>query len=59
MFGKYLADLRDPSPVLHASAAILLLVGATVLSVFKPKGLTRHGRRFAAGRVAPGAGVVA
>ena len=54
-----LADLRDPSPVLHATAAIVLLVGATVLSVFKPKGLTRHGRRVAAGRVSPEAGFVA
>lgn len=37
--------LRDPSPVLHAAAALLLLVGATVLSVYKPSGMTRYGRR--------------
>jgi hypothetical protein len=47
-----LAQLRDPSPVLHSSAAIVLLVGATVLSVFKPRGLTRLGRRVAARRAA-------
>ncbi|MCA1677979.1 MAG: DUF2269 domain-containing protein [Actinobacteria bacterium] len=37
--------LRSPSPVLHASVALLLLLGATMLAVFKPAGLTRYGHR--------------
>ena len=38
-------SLRDASPALHAGAAVLLLVAATVLAVYKPQGLTRYGRR--------------
>jgi len=37
--------LQSPSPVLHAAIALLLLLGATVLAVFKPAGITRYGRR--------------
>lgn len=37
--------LRSASPVLHAGAALALLVVAAVLSVFKPRGLTRYGWR--------------
>jgi hypothetical protein len=37
--------LRDPSPVLHAGAALVLLLVATTLSVYKPRGLTRYGWR--------------
>ena len=37
--------LQSPSPVLHATVALLLLLGATVLAVFKPAGITRYGRR--------------
>jgi len=37
--------LRDPSPVLHAAAALLLLLVATALAVYKPRGMTRYGRR--------------
>ncbi|GAA4446849.1 DUF2269 domain-containing protein [Actinokineospora soli] len=33
------------SPVLHAALALLVLLAATVLAVYKPKGLTRHGWR--------------
>jgi hypothetical protein len=33
------------SPVVHAGAALLLLVVAVALSVYKPRGLTRYGRR--------------
>jgi hypothetical protein len=33
------------SPVLHAGAALLLLLVATVLAVFKPAGTTRYGAR--------------
>jgi len=40
-----LALLRDPSPVLHSGAALLLLIVATVLGVYKPRGLTRYGWR--------------
>jgi hypothetical protein len=37
--------LRTPSVVLHAVAALLLLLVATVLAVYKPRGLTPYGRR--------------
>ncbi len=40
-----LRGLRDPSPVLHAAAALLLLLVATALAVYKPRGMTRYGRR--------------
>ncbi len=43
--GGDLGGLRNPSPVLHAAAGLLLLLVATVLSVYKPRGLTRYGRR--------------
>ena len=38
-------DARSASPVLHASGALLLLVVAAILSIFKPAGLTRYGWR--------------
>ena len=34
-----------PSPVLHAGAGLLLLLGATVLAVYKPRGVTPYGQR--------------
>lgn len=37
--------VRNPSPVLHAGAALLLLVVATILSIYKPRGVTRYGWR--------------
>jgi hypothetical protein len=37
--------LRDPSPVVHAVAAVGLLLGALVLSIYKPRGQTAYGRR--------------
>jgi hypothetical protein len=40
-----LGTLRSPSPVLHAGAALLLLLVATTLAVYKPRGLTRYGQR--------------
>jgi hypothetical protein len=40
-----LSGLRSPSPVLHAGAALLLLLVATTLSVYKPRGLTPYGQR--------------
>lgn len=33
------------SPVFHAGAALLLLLVATTLSVYKPAGMTRYGQR--------------
>jgi hypothetical protein len=42
------ADLdlvRNTSPVLHAGLALLLLLVATNLAVYKPHGVTRYGRR--------------
>lgn len=39
-----LDQLRNPSPVLHASAAILALLVNTFLSIYKPRGLTAYGR---------------
>jgi hypothetical protein len=40
-----LLGMRDPSPIVHAAAAFLLLLVATTLSVYKPRGMTRHGQR--------------
>jgi hypothetical protein len=37
--------LRDPSPVLHSVLALVLLLVATTLAVYKPRGMTRYGRR--------------
>ena len=42
------ADLdvvRNASPVVHAALALLLLLAASVLAVYKPRGMTRYGRR--------------
>lgn len=38
-------DLRNPSPVLHAGGALVLLLVATALSVYKPRGMTPYGQR--------------
>jgi hypothetical protein len=43
--GGGIAELRNPSPVAHAGAALLLLLVATALSVYKPRGMTRYGQR--------------
>jgi hypothetical protein len=40
-----LRTLRTPSVVLHAGAALLLLLVATVLAVYKPRGMTPYGQR--------------
>jgi hypothetical protein len=40
-----LEAVRNASPLLHAALALLLLVVATTLAVYKPRGLTRYGRR--------------
>ncbi len=44
------AAMGDPSPIVHALGAIAVLLVALVLSVYKPRGLTRRGRRHSAGR---------
>lgn len=41
-------QLGNPSPILHAAGAVVLLLAALLLSVYKPRGLTRYGRRRAA-----------
>ena len=48
--------LPSSSPVLHSAAAVLVLLGAAVLSVYKPRGLTRRGWRKAQERRAAGPG---
>jgi len=40
-----LSAVRSPSPLLHACAALLLLLAATILAVYKPRGETPYGRR--------------
>lgn len=40
-----LALLASPTVVLHSSAALLVLLTATILAVYKPRGRTRFGRR--------------
>jgi len=40
-----LRELRAPTFVLHSGAALLLLLAATVLAVYKPRGRTRYGWR--------------
>ncbi len=40
-----LFELRNPSPVVHSVGALVLLIVAVTLSVYKPRGLTRYGRR--------------
>lgn len=40
-----LGVVRNASPALHASLALVLLLVATVLAVYKPRGMTPYGRR--------------
>ena len=40
-----LGGLRSPSPLIHAALALLLLLVATVLAVYKPRGMTPYGQR--------------
>jgi hypothetical protein len=40
-----LDGLRSASPLLHSSAALVLLLIAATLSVYKPPGMTRYGQR--------------
>jgi hypothetical protein len=40
-----LGVVRNPSPVLHSALALVLLIVAVVLAVYRPKGMTRYGWR--------------
>jgi hypothetical protein len=40
-----LETVRNGSPVLHAALALLLLIVATTLAVYKPHGMTPYGQR--------------
>jgi hypothetical protein len=40
-----LGVVRNASPRLHAALALLVLLVATVLAVYKPRGMTRYGWR--------------
>jgi uncharacterized membrane protein len=40
-----LSRVRNPSPIVHATLALLVLLVATTLSVYKPRGLTPYGWR--------------
>jgi uncharacterized membrane protein len=40
-----LDSIRNPSPILHSFLALLILVIATVLAIYKPRGVTPYGRR--------------
>jgi hypothetical protein len=42
--GTGLRGLSDPSPALHAAAALLLLLVATTLAIYKPRGMTPYGK---------------
>jgi len=43
--GVELSGVRNVSPLLHAVLALLVLLAAAVLAVFKPQGLTPYGLR--------------
>jgi DMSO/TMAO reductase YedYZ heme-binding membrane subunit len=45
--GDHLGGLRSPSPLLHSAVALVLLLVATTLAIYKPPGMTRYGRRRA------------
>lgn len=38
-------SLRNPSPLLHSSAALVALLVATALATYKPRGVTPYGQR--------------
>lgn len=45
--GEDLGALRNPTHVLHASGALILLLVAATLAVYKPQGMTPYGQRKA------------
>ena len=42
--GAELELVRNPSPVLHAALALIALLTATALAIYKPLGMTAYGR---------------
>jgi hypothetical protein len=40
-----LSVVRNPSPLVHAALAMVILLVALVLAVYKPRGMTRYGQR--------------
>jgi hypothetical protein len=42
-----LSAVRNVSPALHSVLALIVLLVATVLAVYKPRGMTPHGQRVA------------
>jgi len=40
-----IGSLKNPAPLIHSTLALLLILAATILSVYKPRGLTPHGWR--------------
>jgi hypothetical protein len=48
-----LSAVRNVSPLLHGSVALLLLIAATTLAVYKPRGVTPYGRRKQLGERGP------
>ncbi len=51
--GPDLTALGGPSPAIHAGGALLLLLVAVVLSVYKPRGMTKYGARKQRAAVQP------
>jgi len=47
-----LSVLRSPTAVIHTGGAMLLLLVAVILSVYKPRGMTAYGQRKKADRCA-------
>jgi len=45
--------VRNPSPLVHAVLALVILLVATVLAIYKPQGVTPYGRRKLQRRVFP------
>jgi len=40
-----LGGVRNSSPIIHAALALLMLLIATALGVYKPRGMTQYGQR--------------
>jgi hypothetical protein len=43
--GSDIAKVRNASPALHAALALVLLLTAVILAVYKPRGMTQYGQR--------------
>jgi acid phosphatase family membrane protein YuiD len=50
--------VRNPSPLVHSILALILLVAATVLGIYKPFGMTPYGQRSAVGQRRAGPSVI-